>query len=107
MHKKLEDRFAEAEDVVFLHLQTVWEGTHTNTPQRGPKEVAKYEIEAANGFDAHVDGGRTSLFMLRYGTGGTPWTIVIDKKGVVRVNEVTPADADALARKIEKYRKGR
>jgi hypothetical protein len=107
VHKKLEDRFAKAKDVVFLHLQTVWEGTHTNTPKRGPKEVAKYKIKAPNGFDAHVDGGRTSLFMQRYGTGGTPWTIVIDKRGEVRINEVTPGDVDALAKKIEKFQKGR
>ena len=38
MHKKLEDRFAKAKDVVFLHIQTVWEGTQTNTPKRGPQE---------------------------------------------------------------------
>jgi hypothetical protein len=106
VHKQLEDRFAKADDVVFLHLQTVWEGTHTNTPERGPSEVEKYEIKAPTGFDAHVDGGRTSIFMQRYGTGGTPWTIVIDKRGQVRVNEVTP-NADGLAKEIEKYRQGR
>ena len=106
MHKQLEDQFKDADDVVFLHLQTVWEGTHTNTPVRGPKEVEKYEIAAPTGFDAHVDGGRTSVFMHRYGTGGTPWTIIIDKRGQVRVNEVTP-DAESLTKKIEKYRKGR
>ena len=107
MHKQLEDRFAKAKDVVFMHVQTVWEGTHTNTPERGPKEVKKYRIKAPNGFDGHVDGARVSLIMQKFGTGGTPWTIVIDKKGEVRVNEVTPGNVDALARKIEKYRKKR
>jgi hypothetical protein len=112
VHKKLEDRFAKSKDpkkrdVVFLHVQTVWEGTHTNTPKRGPTEVAKYKIAAPNGFDGHVDGARTSNIMRQFGTGGTPWTIVIDKKGVVRINEVTPGDVDALAKKIEKFRKGR
>ena len=106
MHKKLEDRFAKAKDVVFLHIQTVWEGTQTNTPRRGPEEVKKYDIKAPNGFDAHVDGGRISLMMQRFGTGGTPWTIVIDKRGQVRVNAGTP-DAEGLAKKIEKYRRGR
>lgn len=106
MHKKLEDRFAEAKDVVFLHVQTVWEGTDTNTPKRGPMEVKKYNIKAPNGFDAHVDGARTSIIMQRFGTGGTPWTIIIDKRGEVRVNEAT-GDFGALAKKIEKYRKRR
>jgi hypothetical protein len=107
VHKQLEEKFAKAKDVVFLHVQTVWEGTHTNTPERGPKEVKKHGIEAPNGFDAHVDGARTSIIMRQFGTGGTPWTIVIDKRGEVRVNEVTPADVGALAKKIEKYRKRR
>ncbi len=107
MQKKLEQSFANANDVVLMHVQTVWEGTQTNTPQRGPKEVEKYDIKAANGFDAHVDGARTSIIMQQFGTGGTPWTIIIDKRGEVRVNEVTPGDVDALAKKIEKFRKGR
>jgi hypothetical protein len=29
------------------------------------------------------------------------------RRGEVRVNEVTPGDVDALAKKIEKFRKGR
>ncbi|MCZ6787447.1 MAG: hypothetical protein O7E54_09835 [Planctomycetota bacterium] len=91
---------------MFIHIQTVWEGTHTNTPERGPKEVKKYRIRAPNGFDAHVDGASTSITMRRFGTGGTPWTIIIDKRGMVRLNEVTPGDVDALAKKIEKFRKG-
>ena len=106
MHKKLEDHFADNKDVVFLHLQTVWEGTHTNTPERGRHETKKYKINAAVGFDAHVDGGRTSIIMQRYGTGGTPWTIIIDKRGEVRVNEVTPG-FDGLVKKIKRFRKGR
>ena len=104
MHKALEDRFADAEDVVFFHLQTVWEGKATNTPERGPREVAKYDIRAPVGFDAHVDGARTSLTMTQYGTGGTPWTIVIDKQGIVRVNQVTPEGVDGLARRIQSLR---
>lgn len=104
MHTKLEARFAKNKDVVFFHAQTVWEGTHTNTPKRGPQEVRKYNKDVPNGFDGHVDGGGVSLIMQRFGTGGTPWTIIIDKKGKVRVNEVTPTNVDALAKKIKKLR---
>ncbi len=93
--------------MVIFHLQTVWEGTHTNTPERGPKETDKFGVKVPVGFDAHAEGGRTSTFMQRYSTGGTPWTIVIDKKGKVRINEVTPSDADALIKKIDRVRKGR
>ncbi|NJN14403.1 MAG: hypothetical protein HC813_01810 [Planctomycetes bacterium] len=106
MHKKLEEHFKEADDVVFFHLQTVWEGTHTNTPERGPKEAEKYGITVPVGFDGHVDGGRTSTFMQRLGTGGTPWTVVMDKRRKIRLNEVTPADAAAFIQSIEKMRRG-
>ena len=33
MHKKLEDHYTKAEDVVNFHLQTVWEGQHANKPE--------------------------------------------------------------------------
>ena len=101
----MEDQFKKAKDVVFFHLQTVWEAPRTNSPERGPREVQKYRIKAPVGYDAHVDGERTSVLMQRYGTGGTPWTIIIDKKGVVRMNEVTPASTGRLAKLISKLRK--
>jgi len=43
--------------------------------------------------------------MAQYGTGGTPWTIVIDKKGVVRHNAVTPKDPAMLSALLKKLRK--
>ena len=86
-----------------IHLQTVWEGTHTNTPERGPKETKKYGIKVPVAFDGHVDGSRLSIVMSRYGTGGTPWTIVIDKKGIVRVNAVTiQLNKEKLVRTIDR-----
>ena len=39
MHKKLEERFENADDVVLFHLQTVFEGHSANTADRGPKEA--------------------------------------------------------------------
>ena len=54
-------------------------------------------------FDGHVDGSRLSIVMSRYGTGGTPWTIVIDKKGIVRVNAVTiQLNKEKLVRTIDR-----
>ncbi len=104
MHKELEDRFAKAADVVLFHLQTVWEAENVNTPERGHREVKDFRIEVPVAYDAHVDGARTSVFMHSYGTGGTPWSIVIDKKGKVRHSSFTPADVEVLAELIEKLR---
>ena len=51
---------------------------------------------------AHDPGpsGRGSLLMRRYRSGGTPWTILIDRKGVVRFNgfRIHP---DAALRQVE------
>jgi membrane-associated protease RseP (regulator of RpoE activity) len=102
--KQVEDGLVGADDVMLLHLQTVFEGEKENTPERGPKETAKYGIKAPVGFDARVDGARESLLMERYFTGGTSWTIVIDKKGVVRFNGRTP-DSKTLLALVQELRK--
>ena len=93
--------------MVLFHVQTVFEGARTNTPERGPKEAAKYEIGVPVGYDARVDGQRVSTIMHRFGTGGTPWTIVIDKSGIVRMNEVTPSvpRLEALIAKLRAEKK--
>ena len=104
MTKKLEDRFAKAKDVVIFHLQTVFEGPDFNTPEKGPREAKTHDIQVPVGYDGHIDGDTTSVFMRHYGTGGTPWTIIIDKKGIVRVNEVTPNDVDRLTNLINDLR---
>jgi hypothetical protein len=103
VHKQLEDHYASDPDVVFFHLQTVFEGESSNTPERGPKEAKKYNIKVPVGYDAHLDGDPTSVFMRTYGTGGTPWTVVIDKTGVVRHNAVT-SDEKTLRKLIDRLR---
>ena len=105
MTKQLEDRFAGAEDVVIFHVQTVFEGHGTNTPKLGHEKAREHKIKVPVGYDASVDGDTSSAILGQFGTGGTPWTIIIDKRGVVRVNEVTPGDVDRLTRTIEDLRK--
>lgn len=39
-----------------------------------------------------MEGERVSLVMMRYGTGGTPWTIVIGKNGLVRFSDWSPSN---------------
>ncbi len=104
MHKELEKRFAKSKDVVLLHLHTVWEAENVNTPERGHKEMQNHGIKVPVAYDGHVDGARTSIFMHTFGTGGTPWSVVIDKKGKVRFNEVTPK-AGQLVKLIKKLQR--
>ena len=107
MHKSLEERFAKVDDVVLFHLQTVWEAENVNTPARGHQEVKTHGVKVPVAYDGHVDGAYTSVFMHRYGTGGTPWTVVIDKKGKVRISQFTPGTPEQLMERIEKLRKER
>ena len=52
-------------------------------------------------------GQRLPALMSRYRTGGTPWTIIIDREGVVRFNDfrLTSSHAieliDGLTRSVE------
>jgi membrane-associated protease RseP (regulator of RpoE activity) len=101
VHRQLETELKGGDDVVFLHVQTAFEMLDTNTPERGPKEVLRYGIEAPVGFDARLDGATETWLMNRYGTDGTPWTIVIDRKGIVRFNGVTP-DLKTLTALVKK-----
>jgi hypothetical protein len=105
VHKRLEGSYAKADDVVMFHLQTVWEGQHANKPETHSRIAKQFKIGVPIGYDAHVDGARVSITMQRYSTGGTPWTIVIDKKGVVRFSAITPADVGQLTKLIDKLRK--
>lgn len=81
----LEERYRDADDVAFIAIQTVFEGFGTNTQARG--------LEVARSFVADVPVGHSgapdapSAFMASYRTAGTPWAIVIDKRGVVRFND--------------------
>ena len=104
MHSKLEERYADADDVVLFHLQTVWEAEGVNTPERGPAVARSHGIDVPVAYDAHVDGARFSTFMYAYGTGGTPWSVVIDKDGRVRFSSFTPANPQRLATLIDGLR---
>ena len=82
---------------MFLAVQTVFEGFRTNTAAWAKAvAVGKFKLDIPIGHDAGPDGKR-SVVLKRYRTGGTPWVVLIGKKGVVRYNDfgtdVKPADA--------------
>jgi len=77
--------YQSADDVSFVAVQTVFEGYSTNTAQRAWDTARRYGLDIPVGHDGGP--GRRSTIMRRYRTGGTPWVIIIDKKGVVRFND--------------------
>ena len=70
--------------VNFIAVQTVFEGFSTNTKERAKQDVASFGLDIPVGHDG--THGKPSPLMRRYRSGGTPWTIIIDKKGIVRFN---------------------
>lgn len=67
------------DNVVFLAIQTVFEGHHANTYDKMIETQKKYQLEIPFGHDAGDDGKSKSNIMNNYQTGGTPWFIFIDK----------------------------
>lgn len=77
--KKMVDTLKDNHKVVFLAVQTVFEGHHANTVKKMMDTQKQYELKIPFGHDAGDDGKSTSNIMTNYQTGGTPWFLFIDK----------------------------
>lgn len=99
--KKVSDHYKDDQDVAFVSIQTVFEGYGTNTPAKVPTMAKRYGFS----FPMAQSGkaGKRSPIMKSYRTGGTPWTIIIDKKGIVRYNDfhITQDKANKLIEKLK------
>lgn len=76
--KKMVDALKDHESVMFLAVQTVFEGYESNTHEKMVETQKKYELEIPFGHDAGDDGRSRSNIMKNYQTGGTPWFLFID-----------------------------
>ena len=65
----------------FVAVQTVFEGTETNTFERLRENQERYGLTIPFGHDPNV--GRYSNLMTDFETRGTPWFIVLDPLGEV------------------------
>lgn len=77
--KKMVDALVENENVVFLTIQTVFEGHHENRYEKIVETQKQYGLKIPFGHDAGDDGQSVSNVMRNYQTGGTPWFLFIDK----------------------------
>lgn len=83
----------EPKGVGFAVVQTVFEGFEINTPERRRETQQRYGLTLPFGHDS-VDQAYPTV-MQDYGTGGTPWFIVIDPQGQV-VHSDFSLDAERL-----------
>lgn len=77
--KKMVEALKGNDNVIFLAIQTVFEGHDENTFEKMVETQKQYEIEIPFGHDAGDDGKSISNIMKNYQTGGTPWFLFIDK----------------------------
>ena len=93
--------FADDDAVGIVAIQTTFEGFSSNTFERAKAIAKKYDLHIPIGQSGTA--GSKSKIMQNYRTGGTPWTIIIDKNGVVRYNDfhITAEAASKLIRKLK------
>lgn len=77
--KKMVDALDVNKNVVFLAIQTVFEGHEDNTYDKIVDTQKRYALNIPFGHDAGDDNTLKSNIMTNYKTGGTPWFIFIDK----------------------------
>lgn len=77
--KKMVDALDGNKNVVFLAIQTVFEGHEDNTYDKIVDTQKRYALNIPFGHDAGDDNTSKSNIMTNYKTGGTPWFIFIDK----------------------------
>ncbi len=86
--KKLMAAFKDNDQVVFLAVQTVFEGYRINTRDKLRSNQLKYGLEIPM---AHASGNpetrESPAVMQAYRAGGTPWKVIIDPAGKVVYND--------------------
>lgn len=86
--KKMVDALEGNDQVVFLAIQTVFEGKAQNTFGKLKATQTQYELNIPFGQDEGDAGtGDISSVMYHYRTGGTPWFILIDQNRRVIFND--------------------
>ncbi len=92
----LDQSLGGADDVTLLAVQTVFEGFDTNTADAARRSAEEHGLTIPIGHDPGVnDSG--SRVMQRYRSRGTPWVVIVDKRGTVRFNDFHLAHDKALA----------
>lgn len=96
--KDMSDAMKDNDNIVFIAIQTVFEGAHANTYEKMVEIQKEYELSIPFGHDPGDDSSRNrSTTMNNYRTGGTPWFIFIDENDKVVFNNFHLDTAKAIA----------
>lgn len=91
--QKMIKRYQGNDDVTFVAVQTVFEGFASNTFEHAKAVAKRYHLDIPIGQSG--ENGKRSPLMSAYRTGGTPWTVIIDRGGVVRFNDFHARESSA------------
>jgi thiol-disulfide isomerase/thioredoxin len=99
--KALVKKYKGRDDIVFLAIQTVFEGFDANTYEKMLEVQKQYELEIPFGHDVGDETtNNKSSVMHQYQSGGTPWFIVLNDKHEVVFNDFH-IDEDIVLELIE------
>lgn len=86
--KKMVDTMEGSGQILFLAIQTVFEGFQANTKQKLLETQQQYGLKIPFGHDiGNSNTGNRSSTMYNFRTGGTPWFIFIDDSDIVVFND--------------------
>jgi len=101
--QKLTQAYKNEKQVVFLAVQTVFEGYEYNSQDKLRKNQLEWGLNIPM---AHAAGNSQNHeipeIMKKYRSGGTPWTVLIDPKGTVVYNHfhIEPSQATAIINQL-------
>lgn len=82
--KKLVDHYKGNDGIVFIAIQTTFEGFLENTSDKLAVTAKKFDLDIPFGHSPKLAG--VPSVSLAYQPGGTPWWVIIDRKGKVEYN---------------------
>ncbi len=83
--QKVIREFEDDDDVAIVAIHTTFEGFSQNGARQAKEVARRYDLDIPVGQSG--TRAQRSRLMANYRTGGTPWTIIIDKQGIVRYND--------------------
>ncbi len=101
--QKVTQAFKNENQVIFLAVQTVFEGYDFNSQDKLRKNQLEWGLKIPM---AHAAGNPQThgipAIMSKYRSGGTPWTVLIDPKGSVVYNHfhIQPPQAIAMIEQL-------
>lgn len=79
--QEVQRQFEGRDDLKFVAIQTVFEGFEINKFENAQLFAKKYDLQFPVGHSG--ENGTQSPLLGSYRSGGTPWTIIIDREGIV------------------------